>query len=102
MNRRQSVRRNARTAGGSKPDERMRRPRASNVCEPMEPRCLLSFVAARAFDTGLGPASVATADLNGDGVLDLAVANSDTFLFRLGDGSVGVHLGNGDGTFRPA
>ena len=102
MNRRQAFRRNARTAGGSKPDERTRRPRASHICEPIEPRRLLSFVAASAFDTGVGPTSVAAADLNGDGLLDLAVANSGTFIHYVDDGSVGVHLGNGDGTFQAA
>src|SRR5687768_13225053 len=33
-----------------------------------------------------------TADLNGDGILDLAAT---------GSGGVGIMLGNGDGTFRP-
>jgi hypothetical protein len=40
------------------------------------------------------PSSIATADLNGDGILDLAVAN------QTGD-FVGALLGNGDGTFQP-
>ncbi len=46
---------------------------------------------------GEGPsaASVAIADLNGDGKLDLAVVNS-------GLGTVAVLLGNGDGTFQTA
>jgi hypothetical protein len=39
------------------------------------------------------PLSVATADFNGDGKLDLAVA---------GEGGISVLLGNGDGTFQPA
>jgi hypothetical protein len=38
--------------------------------------------------------SVAVADLNGDGALDLVTAN-------FGDDAVGVLLGKGDGTFRP-
>ena len=42
-----------------------------------------------------GPSSVAVADLNADGRLDVAVANSDA-------GSVTVLLGNGAGAFRPA
>ncbi len=41
------------------------------------------------------PTSVAAADLNGDGKIDLAVANYN-------DASVSVLLGNGDGTFRAA
>jgi hypothetical protein len=41
------------------------------------------------------PSSVAVADLNGDGKLDLAVAN-------YGDASVSVLLGKGDGTFSAA
>jgi hypothetical protein len=41
------------------------------------------------------PVSVAAADFNGDGKLDLVVANYD-------DVSVSVLLGNGDGTFRTA
>ena len=41
---------------------------------------------------GNGPTGVVTADFNGDGKLDLAVAN-------MTDGTVTILLGNGDGTF---
>jgi hypothetical protein len=41
---------------------------------------------------GNGPTGVVTADFNGDGRLDLAVAN-------MTDGTVTILLGNGDGTF---
>ena len=47
---------------------------------------------AVSYATGVLPASVLAKDLNGDGLLDLTVAN-------LGDGTVGVLLGKGDGTF---
>ncbi|HEV2177941.1 MAG TPA: FG-GAP-like repeat-containing protein [Terriglobia bacterium] len=51
------------------------------------------FGAAINFSTGINPASIATADFNGDGKLDLVVADS-------GDNAVSVLLGNGDGTFQ--
>ncbi len=44
------------------------------------------------YPVGSGPASVITADFNGDGRQDLAVANS-------GSNNVSILLGNGDGTF---
>ncbi len=44
---------------------------------------------------GLGPCSIAVADVNGDGKPDLVVANLES-------DDVGVLLGNGDGTFQPA
>jgi FG-GAP-like repeat len=45
-------------------------------------------------DEGGGVISVAVADVNGDGKPDLAVTNYNS-------GTVGVLLGNGDGTFQP-
>jgi hypothetical protein len=47
-------------------------------------------------DTG-SPASVAVKDFNGDGILDLAVADADS---SSSPGRVNILLGNGDGTFR--
>lgn len=52
---------------------------------------------------GTSPSEVVTADVNGDGILDLIVTN----LCASGEpncsvGSIGVLLGYGDGTFRPA
>src|SRR5262245_33338210 len=64
--------------------------------ERCEERVVLSFDAPRAFDAGSSPYSVAMADYNGDGVLDLAVANYGT------TGRVSVLLGTGDGTFGAA
>ncbi len=52
-----------------------------------------SYQEQQHFAAGDRPRSVALGDLNGDGLLDLAVANS-------GSGDVSVLLGNGDGSFQ--
>jgi hypothetical protein len=52
----------------------------------------VSFVPAFDFPTGLAPVAVAIADLNGDGHLDLVVANSAA-------NTVSVLLGTGTGSF---
>jgi predicted dienelactone hydrolase len=56
-----------------------------------------TFQAAQTYDTGTGAfaVSVAVGDFNGDGKLDLAVADN-------GLNKVSVLLGNGDGTFQAA
>src|SRR5262249_11018670 len=56
-----------------------------------------TFQAAVNFGAGVGPRSVAVGDFNGDGVQDLAVANSG-FVST----NVSVLLGNGDGMFQAA
>ena len=53
-----------------------------------------TFQPARDFGTGSGPQVVVVGDFNGDGQLDLAVAN--TFA-----NTVSILLGHGDGTFQP-
>jgi hypothetical protein len=53
-----------------------------------------TFQAAQNFPAGSRPQSVAVGDFNGDGHLDLVVANPSA-------GTVSVLLGNGDGTFQP-
>ncbi len=58
-------------------------------------QCPISFASAVAYSAGSGSRSVAVGDLNGDGHLDLAVAN-------LNDNNVSVLLGNGNGTFAAA
>src|SRR5258707_4853959 len=55
----------------------------------------VSFIARLEFGAGGSPSSVAVGDFNGDGVLDLAVANN-------GSNNVSVLLGNGDGSFQVA
>jgi hypothetical protein len=54
-----------------------------------------TFQTVVTYNSGEGyQTSVSVSDLNGDGKLDLLVANLDSF-------TVGVLLGNGDGTFQP-
>jgi hypothetical protein len=54
---------------------------------------LLSFSAPFLYNVGSVPTDLATADLNGDGKLDLVVAQEDS-------NEVGVMFGNGNGTFQ--
>ena len=49
------------------------------------------FIAATTYDAGPDPFSVVAGDFNGDGIPDLAVANSST---------VSILIGNGDGSFQ--
>jgi FG-GAP-like repeat len=65
------------------------------LLERLEGRVVPSFLAPRAFGAGGRPSAVALGDVNGDGLLDLAVANE-------GSNNVSVLLGNGDGTFQAA
>src|ERR1700691_421930 len=53
----------------------------------------VSFHATLAAPTQGGPVTMATADFNGDGVLDLAVSD-------VGSGVLAILLGKGDGTFQ--
>jgi hypothetical protein len=63
-----------------------------------------TFRLGQAYATGGGyPSSIAIADVNGDGKPDLLAVNEfATCSGSCVDGSVGVLLGNGDGTFQPA
>jgi hypothetical protein len=54
-----------------------------------------TFKKSVTYPAGFSPISVAVADVNGDGKPDLVIANNQDN----GNGSVGVLLGNGDGTF---
>ena len=57
----------------------------------------VKFASPVAYPTGaLAPNGVAVGDLNGDGHLDVVVANEDN------PGTIAVLLGNGDGTLQPA
>jgi hypothetical protein len=57
-----------------------------------------SFRLVNTFPVGPGQLTVAVADFNADGSLDLAVSNS-VWPSRFDPGDVTVFLGNGDGTF---
>ncbi len=63
-----------------------------------------TFQAPSFMMAGAYPASVVAADFNGDGRVDLAVANSQQFQTTppFKNGSISVFLGNGDGTFGPS
>jgi hypothetical protein len=71
------------------------------IIEPFEDRTLLSFAAAVSYPVDYGAESVAVGDFNGDGKLDLVVANYFSYSFP-GNSDVSVLMGNGDGTFQPA
>src|SRR5229473_3050778 len=60
--------------------------------EVLEDRVVPAFLAPVGYNTGVAPIAVVTADFNGDGRLDLAVANAVS-------NDVSILLGNGDGTF---
>ena len=55
----------------------------------------VEFASPVSYPVGTLPARIVIADFNGDGKLDIAVANS-------GSANVSILLGNGDGTFRQA
>jgi hypothetical protein len=65
------------------------------LLEALEDRTVPSFMAPVNYSVGTGPQAVVTADLNGDGRLDLVTANA-------GSNNISVLLGNGNGTFGAA
>jgi VCBS repeat protein len=61
----------------------------------------ISLKPAVSYPVGMAPSAVATGDFNGDGKLDLAVANRGN-PSAADDGGISILLGNGDGTFQTA
>ena len=59
-----------------------------------------TFGKANTMPVGLAPVALAAAEFRGDSVQDLAVVGPGTFPGGLGDSSIKVLLGNGDGTFQ--
>ena len=82
-----------------------RRPKAG--CHPGAVAVMLgngdgTYQRARLFDSGgYNAVAIAAADVNGDGKADILVANFYKNA-NFSSGSLGVLLGNGDGTFQPA
>src|SRR2546425_7619330 len=60
----------------------------------------IGFQPAVSYPVGTAPRAVAFGDFNGDGKVDLAVANSGNPAGG-DDGNVSILMGNGDGTFQP-
>src|SRR5258707_15673927 len=91
--------------GGPNPNPSRRRatpPRSRSRRKPagcklsvefLEDRSVPSFLAPMNYAAGTNPQAVITGDFNGDGRLDLAVANYS-------DSTVSILLGNSDGTFK--
>jgi hypothetical protein len=61
-----------------------------------------TFQAAQNYAAGIYTFSLAVGDFNGDGIADLVVASTGGINNNYHGGSVGVLLGNGDGTFQAA
>jgi hypothetical protein len=62
----------------------------------------VNLLSSSAPATGREPVFIATGDFNGDGKLDVAIANGGTVGFPATGRTLTILLGNGDGTFRAA
>jgi hypothetical protein len=59
------------------------------------------FLADEYYPTGYRPTAIVAGDFNGDGKLDMAVANGNYYSPVIPSRTVSVLLGDGDGTFQP-
>jgi uncharacterized protein (TIGR03437 family) len=59
-----------------------------------------TFIAGDTYPVGPWAHSVVAGDFNGDGKLDLVVADAGTYAKSLGDGNISFLAGKGDGTFQ--
>ena len=67
---------------------------ARSHASPAQTTQALQFMVAPEYPVGTVPLAAATGDFNGDGKIDIATSNSNSF-------TVSILLGNGDGTFQP-
>jgi hypothetical protein len=91
-----------RGARPNRPTVRRRRTTVRPLLELLEDRTVPTFLPAVNYAVGHSPQAIVTADFNGDGVLDLAIANSQDSTVSVLLGHVNPTTGKGDGTFQAA
>ena len=90
--------------GDGRPDLAVTNQNCNNTCASTSVSVLLNrgngtFYTAVPYKTDTDPVSIAAGDFDGDGTVDLAVANAIATVQR-GPGEVSIYLNNGAGVFR--